>query len=53
MNAFELDYRGCLESAQRAVEIAEQVGADLERVWALGFLALGYIDGASRSAAWP
>jgi class 3 adenylate cyclase len=45
MSAFELDYQSCLESARRAVEIAEQVGADLERVWALGFLALGYIDG--------
>ncbi len=45
MSAFELDYEGCLESARRAVEIAEQVGADLERVWALGFMALGYIDG--------
>ncbi len=48
MSAFELDYRGCLESAQRAVSIAEQVGADLERVWALGFVALGYIDGAEQ-----
>jgi class 3 adenylate cyclase len=42
--AFELDYRGCLESAQRAVEIAELAGADLERVWALAFVALGYVD---------
>ena len=50
MSAFELDYRGCLESAQRAVEIAEQVGADLERVWALGFVALGYIDGGDAGA---
>ena len=48
MSAFELDYRGCLESAQRAVEIAEQAGADLERVWALAFVALGYIDGAQQ-----
>ena len=48
MSAFEFDYRGCLESARRAVEIAEQVGADLERVWALGFVALGYIDGAQQ-----
>jgi class 3 adenylate cyclase len=48
MSAFELDYRGCLESAQRAVDIAKQVGADLERVWALGFVALGYIDGAQQ-----
>jgi class 3 adenylate cyclase len=48
LDAFELDYRGCLASAQRAVEIAEQVGADYERVWALGFLALGYIDGVEQ-----
>jgi class 3 adenylate cyclase len=48
MSAFELDYRSCLESAQRAVTIAEQAGADLERTWALGFVALGYIDGAEQ-----
>src|SRR5262249_27954292 len=48
LSAFELDYRGCLESAQRAVEIAEEAGADLERVWALGFVALGYIDGVEQ-----
>ena len=48
LSAFELDYRGCLESAERAVQIAEQAGADLERVWALGFLALGYIDGSEQ-----
>jgi class 3 adenylate cyclase len=48
MSAFELDYGGCLDSAQRAVAIAEQVGADLEHVWALGFVALGYIDGAEQ-----
>jgi class 3 adenylate cyclase len=48
MSAFELDYRRCLASAQRAVEIAEQVGADFERIWALGFVALGYIDGVEQ-----
>jgi class 3 adenylate cyclase len=48
LHAFELNYRGCLESAQRAVEIAEEVGADYERVWALGFVALGYIDGVEQ-----
>jgi class 3 adenylate cyclase len=45
LSAFELDYRGCLESAQRAVDVAEQAGADFERVWALGFVALGHVDG--------
>ncbi len=49
MAAFELDYRGCLESAKRAVEIAEHVGADYERVWSLGFVALGYIDGVEQA----
>jgi class 3 adenylate cyclase len=44
LSAFELDYRACLESAQRAVEIAEEAGADYERVWALGFVGLGYAD---------
>ena len=48
LEAFQLDYRACLASAQRAVEIAEQVGADHERVWALGFLALGYVDGSEQ-----
>jgi class 3 adenylate cyclase len=48
MSAFELDYRSCLESAQRAVEIAERAGADFERVWALGFVALGLVDGAEQ-----
>ncbi len=48
LDAFQLDYRGCLKSARRAVEIAEQVGADYERVWALGFVALGYIDGVEQ-----
>jgi class 3 adenylate cyclase len=48
LSAFELDYRGCLESAERAVRIAEEAGADFERVWALGFLALGYIDGTEQ-----
>jgi predicted ATPase/class 3 adenylate cyclase len=46
MSAFELDYRACLKSAERAVEIAEQAGAELEQIWAQGFVALGYIDGA-------
>jgi class 3 adenylate cyclase len=44
LDAFELDYHGCLEHSRRAVEIAEQAGADYERVWALGFLALGLLD---------
>src|SRR5215208_3529980 len=44
LDAFELDYEGCLEHARRAAEIAEQAGADFERVWALGFVALGLLD---------
>jgi class 3 adenylate cyclase len=42
--AFELDYQGCLHASEKAVEIAEAAGADVERVYALGFLALGYLD---------
>jgi class 3 adenylate cyclase len=44
LHAFELDYGGCLEAARTAVEIAERVGADFERVWALGFVGLGLLD---------
>jgi class 3 adenylate cyclase len=44
LDAFELDYESCLDHSRRAVEIAEQAGADFERVWALGFLALGLLD---------
>jgi class 3 adenylate cyclase/tetratricopeptide (TPR) repeat protein len=41
---FELDFDGCLEAARSAVEIAEAAGAGVERLHALGFLALGYLD---------
>jgi class 3 adenylate cyclase len=44
LHAFELDYEGCLEAARRAVEIAEAAEADFERIYALSFLALGYLD---------
>jgi class 3 adenylate cyclase/tetratricopeptide (TPR) repeat protein len=44
LDAFQLDYKGCLEHSRRAAEIAEQAGADFERVWALGFVALGLLD---------
>ena len=44
LDAFELDYTGCLEHSKKAVEIAEQAGADFERVWAQGFVGLGYLD---------
>ncbi len=44
MNAFELDYAGCLAEARTAVEIAERAGAEFERVWALGFVGLGLVD---------
>jgi len=44
LRAFELDYQGCKRAAEAAVEIAEQAGADHERVWAKAFLALGLID---------
>jgi class 3 adenylate cyclase len=44
LDAFELDYAGCLAEARKAAEIAEQAGAEFERVWALGFVGLGLID---------
>ena len=44
LDVFELDYVGCLKHSRSAVEIAEAAGADYERVYALSFLALGYID---------
>jgi class 3 adenylate cyclase len=44
LDVFELDFAGCLEASRNAVEIAEAAGADYERVYALSFLGLGYID---------
>jgi class 3 adenylate cyclase len=44
LDAFELNYAGCLTEARTAVEIAEQAGAEFERVWALGFVGLGLFD---------
>jgi class 3 adenylate cyclase len=44
LHAFELEYRACLDAARDAVAIAEEAGADFERVYALGFLGLGYLD---------
>jgi class 3 adenylate cyclase len=44
LHVFELDFEGCLEASRNAVEIAEAAGADFERIYALGFLGLGYID---------
>ena len=41
IHAFELESELCAAAAERAIEIAEQAGADFERVWALSFLALG------------
>jgi class 3 adenylate cyclase len=44
LDAFELNYAGCLAEARIATEIAERAGADFERVWALGFVGLGLLD---------
>jgi class 3 adenylate cyclase len=44
LDAFELDYAGCLAEARTAVKIAEEAGAEFERVWALGFVGLGLLD---------
>ena len=37
---FDLDYEGALETARRAVEVAEEAGAEAERIWASSFVAL-------------
>ncbi len=44
LNAFQLDYPGCLAEARKATEIAERAGAEFERIWALSFVGLGLID---------
>ena len=43
MSAFELASAESLEHAKRAVEIAEQVGADMALAWSWNFLALAEI----------
>jgi class 3 adenylate cyclase/tetratricopeptide (TPR) repeat protein len=50
LRAFELDYVGCQRAAEAATKIAEEAGADYERVWALAFLALGLIDAGTPAA---
>jgi class 3 adenylate cyclase len=36
---FQLDDQACLEGSERAYHIAEQVGADYERIYSLGFMS--------------
>jgi class 3 adenylate cyclase len=43
--AFQLDDRGCVEAATKAVKFAKQVGATDVYAWALGFVGLGLIGG--------
>jgi adenylate cyclase len=50
IHAFELDYAQCHAAAERAVEIAEQAGADFERLWALSFVAVGHYGTAREFA---
>jgi class 3 adenylate cyclase len=44
LDAFELNYGGCLAEARTAVDIAERAGAEFERIWALSFVGLGLLD---------
>ena len=44
LNAFEMDYVGCLAEARKAVDIAKRAGAEFERIWALAFVGLGLLD---------
>jgi class 3 adenylate cyclase len=46
LHAFQLEYETCRQVAERAVAIAEQAGADFERLWARSFLALGHFGTA-------
>jgi class 3 adenylate cyclase len=46
VHAFQLDYLGCRDAAEKAVAIAEESGADFERVWARAHVALGYFGTA-------
>jgi class 3 adenylate cyclase len=41
LHACQLDFEQCRVAGERAVEIAEQAGADFERLWARSFVALG------------
>jgi class 3 adenylate cyclase len=50
LHGFQLDYDRCRVEAERAAEIAVQASADLERLWALGFVALGYFGSAREFA---
>jgi class 3 adenylate cyclase len=50
IHAFQLDFAQCHAAAERAVEIAEQAGADFERVWALSFVAVGHYGTAREFA---
>jgi class 3 adenylate cyclase len=50
IHAFQLDYDQCRIAAERAATIAEQAGADFERVWALTHVALGLFGTADEYA---
>ena len=46
IHAFQLDFDLCREKAERAAQIAQQAGADFERLWAVVFIALGHFGSA-------
>ncbi len=46
IHAFQLDYTRCGVAAERAALIAEQAGADFERIWAQSFAALAFLGTA-------
>ena len=43
LRVFEFDYDGCVEAAQRGMEVGEAADADFERTWAHAFLAMGLL----------
>jgi class 3 adenylate cyclase len=47
LHSFALDYERGRAAAERGAEIAEQAGADFERLWALSFVALAESDSSA------
>jgi predicted ATPase/class 3 adenylate cyclase len=51
LHKFEFDEARSVETARKAVEVAQAAGADFERVWALSWFALGLFDTGDTAAA--
>lgn len=51
LHLFQMDYAAGLAEADKAVATAEEAGAELERIWALVFRAVGLLDVGDVAAA--